>query len=46
MLELWGMRSTLSLPLLIGPPWPGLAWPGLVAPGMVISMGQIKLFDI
>ena len=27
MLELWGMRSTPSLPLL-----PGSLWPGVVAP--------------
>ena len=29
MLELWGMRSTPSLPLLPGP-----LWPGVVAPDM------------
>ena len=27
MLELWGMRSTLSLPLLPGPLWPGMVAP-------------------
>ena len=32
MLELWGMRSTPSLPLL-----PGLLWPGVVAPDAIIS---------
>ena len=39
MLELWGMRSTLSL-------LPGSLWPGVVAPDRVLSMGQIELFDI
>ena len=38
MLELWGMRSTHSLPSLPGP-----LWPGVVAPGRVLSMGQIEL---
>ena len=38
MLELWGMRSTASLPLLPGP-----FWPGLVAPDRALSMGQIEL---
>ena len=38
MLELWGMRSTPSLPLLPGP-----HWPRVVAPHMVLSMGQIEL---
>ena len=38
MLELWGMRSTLSLPSLPGP-----LWPGVVAPDRVISMAQIEL---
>ena len=33
MFELWGMRSTPSLPLL-----PGLFWPGVVAPDRVLSM--------
>ena len=36
-LELWGMQSTLLLPSLPGP-----AWPGMVAPDRVLSMGQIK----
>ena len=34
MLELSGMRSTPSLPLLPGP-----LWPGMVAPDRVLSMG-------
>ena len=33
-LELWGMRSTPSLPSLPGP-----FWPGVVAPDRVLSMG-------
>ena len=33
-LELWGMRSTPSLPLLPGP-----LWPGVVAPDKALSMG-------
>ena len=37
-LELWGMRSTLSLPSLPGP-----LWPGLVEPDRILSMGQIEL---
>ena len=41
MLELWVMSSTLSLPLLPGP-----LWPGVVAPDSVLSIGQIELFDI
>ena len=41
MLELWGMHSNISLPLLPGP-----LWPGVVAPDRVLSMGQIELFDI
>ena len=28
MLELWGMQSTSSLPLLPGPLWPGVVAPG------------------
>ena len=36
-LEIWGMWSTLSLPLLPGP-----LWPGVVAPDWVLSIGQIK----
>ena len=35
MLELWGMQSTLSLPLLLGPLWP------VVIPDRVLFMGQI-----
>ena len=34
MLELWGMRSTSSLPSLPGP-----LWPGVVAPDRALSMG-------
>ena len=37
-LELWGMRSTPSLPSLPGP-----IWPGWVASDRVLSMGQIEL---
>ena len=37
-MELWGMRSILSLPSLPVP-----LWPGVVAPDRVLSMGQIKL---
>ena len=33
-LELWGMRSTPSLPSLPGP-----LWPGVVAPDTALSMG-------
>ena len=33
-LELWGMRSTSSLPSLPGP-----LWPGMVAPDEAISIG-------
>ena len=33
-LELWGMRSTPSLPSLLGP-----LWPGVVAPDRAPSMG-------
>ena len=33
-LELWGMRSTPSLPSLPGP-----LWPGVVAPDRALSMG-------
>ena len=40
MLELWGMLSTSSLPLLPGP-----LWAGVVALDRVLSMGQIELFD-
>ena len=41
MLELRVMWSTPLLPLLLDP-----LWPGVVALGRVLSMGQIKLFDI
>ena len=34
MLELWGMQSTPSLPLLSGP-----LWPGMVAPDRALSIG-------
>ena len=34
MLELWGMRSTPSLPLLPGP-----LWPEMVVPDKALSMG-------
>ena len=37
MLELWGMQSTPSLPLLPGP-----LWPGVVALDRFLSMGQIE----
>ena len=37
MLELWGMWSTPSMPLLPGP-----LWPGVVAPDRVLSNGQIE----
>ena len=40
-LELWGMRSIALLPSLPGP-----LYPGVVAPDRVLSMGQMKLFDI
>ena len=39
-LEIWGMRSIPSLPLLTGP-----LWLGMVVPDRVLSMGQIELFD-
>ena len=38
MLELWGMQSVPSLPLLTG-----LLWLGVVAPDRVLSVGQIEL---
>ena len=38
MLELWGMQSTPSLPLLSGP-----LRPGIVAPDWALSMGGIEL---
>ena len=37
-LELWGMRSTPSSPLLLGP-----LWPGVLALDRAISMGLIEL---
>ena len=40
-IEVWLMRS---IPLL--PSHPGPLWPGVVTPDRVLSMGQIKLFDI
>ena len=40
-LELWGMRSTPSLPLLPGP-----LELGVVAPYKGLFIGQIELFDI
>ena len=40
-LELWGIWSTPSLPMLPGP-----LWPGVVASDRVLSVGQIELFDI
>ena len=36
-MELWGMQSTSSLPLL-----PGSLWPGVVAPDVILRMGQIE----
>ena len=39
MLELWGMQSTYSLPLLSSP-----LWTGVVASDRFLSMGQIELF--
>ena len=41
MLELRGMRSTLSLPSLPGP-----VWPGGIKPDRILSMGQKELFDM
>ena len=40
-LELWGIRSILSLPSLPGP-----LWLEVVAPDRVLSMDRIELFDI
>ena len=34
MVELWGIQTTPSLPLL-----PGQLWPGMVAPDRALSMG-------
>ena len=39
MLELWGMQSTLSLPSLLGPLWPGVVAPDRAA----LSMDQMQL---
>ena len=41
MLELWGMRSTTSLPS-----HPGSLWPEVVAPDGVLSMCQIELNSV
>ena len=41
MLDLWGIRSTPSLPSL-----PGSLWPGVVALDRVQSMGQIELICV
>ena len=41
MLELWGMRSTPSLPLL-----PGSLYHGVITSDRVLFIGQIELFDI
>ncbi len=41
MLDIWGMQSTPSLPLLPDP-----LWPGMVAPDRTLSMGQIELNGI
>ena len=38
-LELWGMWTTPSLPLVPSPPWTGM-----LVPDRVPCMGQIKLF--
>ena len=40
-LELWGMWSTLSLPLLSG-----LFWSGMVVSVRVLSMSQIELSNL
>ena len=39
MLKLWGMRSTPSMPSLLGP-----LWPGVETPDRVLYMVQIELF--
>ena len=41
MLELWGMWSTPSLPLLPDP-----LWPRVIAPDRVLSMSQIELNSV
>ena len=40
-LEIWGMGSTPSFPLLPGP-----LWPRVVAPDRILSMGQIWHFKL
>ena len=42
MQKLWGMRSTLSLPLLVGRLWPGVE----ALDDSVLSMGQTELMHI
>ena len=39
--ELWGMRITLSMPLLPGP-----HWPRMVAPDKVLSMVELELICV
>ena len=41
MLDLWGMGSTLSLPLL-----PGLHWPEVVVPDRVLCMGLVEILEL
>ena len=41
MLQLWGMRSTPSLPLL-----PGSLWPGVVAPHKVLSLSNRTVWHL
>ena len=41
MLELWGMRSTPSLPS-----FPGQLWLGVVAADRVLTMDQIELNSV
>ena len=41
LLELWGMRSTPSLPTLPGP-----LWPRVVTPDRILSIGQIELNSV
>ena len=40
MLQLWGMQSAPSMPLLPVP-----LWHGVIVPDRVLSMGQIEQFD-
>ena len=40
-LDVWGMKSSPSLPLLLGP-----LWSGVVASDWVLPMGQIEVFEI